>query len=55
MRNINVILFATTLLGIRLTDMQAQTVKDTDDNLYNTETIGTQVWIHRPAGTVLMF
>jgi uncharacterized protein (TIGR02145 family) len=45
MRYKKVNLFAVTLFCIGLTGLQAQTVKDIDGNVYNTVTIGTQVWL----------
>lgn len=45
MQNKNLILFAVTLFCLRLTGLQAQTVKDIDGNVYPTITIGKQVWM----------
>jgi Fibrobacter succinogenes major domain (Fib_succ_major). len=40
-----IILLVVGLFCIGLTGLKAQTVKDIDGNVYNTETIGTQIWI----------
>lgn len=45
MQNKNVKSFAITLFFIGFTGLQAQSVKDTDGNVYKTITIGKQVWM----------
>ena len=45
MRYKKINLFAVSFFCIGLTGLQAQTVKDIDGNVYNTVTIGTQVWL----------
>jgi uncharacterized protein (TIGR02145 family) len=45
MKQKKVKLFAATLMLFGLNGLQAQTIKDIEGNIYNTVTIGTQVWM----------